>query len=59
VLNSLADTTSGYHLAKHDIAFTGLLTGSWDTENAGANELARLNLDDRRVRRRALFVGQV
>lgn len=59
--NSAADTTSGYHLAKHDAAVASgdLATAAWTTENPAGNELALLTISTRRVLRRALFAGQV
>jgi hypothetical protein len=59
ILNSGSDTTRDYLNAKHTLSNTGLLVAALTTQNPGANENLQLSLDDRRVRRRALFVGQV
>jgi hypothetical protein len=53
LLNSVTDTTSGYNTTKNRMSSDSLLT--YTTRNAGANEYQELS--DRRVRRRALFVG--
>lgn len=59
VLNSLADTTLAPLASKLDAATPGLLLGAWSTESGGANEKSLFTLDDRRLRRRAYFIGQV
>lgn len=41
VLNSVADTTAGYHLAKHAAASAN---HTWTTQNTGANEAALLTI---------------
>lgn len=55
ILNSLNDTTAGYGAQKSRTASDSLTT--YTTQNAGANEYQELS--DRRLRRRAYFIGQV
>jgi hypothetical protein len=60
VLNSPSATASNYMNTLLDLSNTGLLVAAWSIQNGGtAIEKSLLSLDDRRVRRRALFVGQV
>lgn len=56
-LNSAADTTRGYHTDKLTVLQTGLLLFTMATQNAGANENSRLATDDRRLRRRSMFLA--
>lgn len=58
-LNSLADTTRGFLADKLFLSSTGLLVASIATQNTGANENSLISIDDRRLRRRMFFAGQV
>lgn len=57
--NSVVDTTRGYLTDKLTFTAAGLLIATMATQNAGANENSLLSFDDRRLRRRAMFIGQV
>lgn len=56
-LNSIADTTRGFLIDKLTFSNTGLLVATMTTQNAGANENSLIAIDDRRLRRRAYFIG--
>lgn len=59
VLNSASDTTPGYLASKISLTTSGILIGTLATASTGANESSAFTLDDRRLRRRAYFIGQV
>lgn len=44
VLNSAADTTAGYHAAKHTLSASGALSGSFSTTSGGGDEDLLLTL---------------
>lgn len=58
-LNSVADTTRGFLTDKLQLSATGLLAAVLATQNPGANEYSQISVDDRRLRRRLSFIGQV
>ena len=60
ILNSAADTTAGYHSAKHTIATADdLFLATQATASPASNETLQYTFSARRVLRRALFAGQV
>lgn len=58
-LNSITDTTRGFLTDKLAFLNTGLLIATMVTQNSGANENSLISIDDRRLRRRLYFMGQV
>jgi len=59
ILKSVADTTRDYLINKLILSNAGLLSISFSTVNPGANENRQINVDDRYLRRRLYFLGQV
>ena len=58
VLNSAADPGANYLSNKLDLSVAGLLVAAMATESGGTtSEKTRFTFDDRRLRRRAMFIG--
>lgn len=55
--NTVADTTRGYLADKFTFSNTGLLVATLATQNPAGNENSLLAIDDRRLRRRSMFIG--